>query len=86
MHSFYSNENSTGGHYDVCIDNQFSTFHKKLVTIYISVVKYDDWHKYVKELDELHVNVQNFTVSETDQPHVFSGHREMTSSARLSFF
>lgn len=60
--SEYSDKTSTGGHYGVCIDNQ-SSYASKLVSIFISVVKYEDWEKSFKEIEDLHLNVQNFTVS-----------------------
>jgi hypothetical protein len=45
----------------VCIDNQFSRFAGKLVNLYITVVKYDDWEKFTKEIEDLNLNMQNFT-------------------------
>lgn len=62
-HSEYQDERSTGGYYSVCIDNQFSRFAGKLVNLYITVVRYDLWDKYTKEVEELNVNMENFTVS-----------------------
>lgn len=61
--SEYTDQNSAGGYYAVCIDNQFSRFTGKLVNLYITVIKYDEWDQYAKELEELHLNIQNFTVS-----------------------
>lgn len=52
-----------GGYYSVCIDNQFSRFAAKLVNLYITVVRYDLWEKYTKEVEELNMNMENFTVS-----------------------
>lgn len=57
----YTDAQSTGGYYSVCIDNQFSRFASKLVNLYITVVKYDDWEKFTKEIEELNVNMNNFT-------------------------
>ena len=59
----YTDQVSPGGYYSVCIDNQFSRFAGKLVNIYITVVKYDAWDQYAKEIEELQLNMQNFTVS-----------------------
>lgn len=59
----YTDQVSPGGYYSVCIDNQFSRFAGKLVNIYITVVKYDAWDKYAKEIEELQLNMDNFTVS-----------------------
>lgn len=57
----YTEQTSPGGYYAVCIDNQFSRFAGKLVNIYITVVKYDAWDKYAKEIEALQLNMQNFT-------------------------
>ncbi|EDV95661.1 GH15831 [Drosophila grimshawi] len=59
----YTDQVSPGGYYSVCIDNQFSRFASKLVNIYITVVKYDAWDKYAKEIEELQLNMQNFTAT-----------------------
>lgn len=48
-------------YYSICIDNQFSRFASKLVNLYITVVKYDDWEKFTKEIEDLNVNMNNFT-------------------------
>lgn len=59
----YADQTSSGGYYAVCIDNQFSRFAGKLVNLYLSVIRYDMWEKYAKEVEELDMNIQNFTVS-----------------------
>ncbi|XP_055704239.1 transmembrane emp24 domain-containing protein 5 [Phlebotomus papatasi] len=59
--SEYSDQSSTGGYYSVCVDNQFSRFAGKLVNIYITVIRYDEWDKYAKEIEELQLNIHNFT-------------------------
>lgn len=59
----YADQTSTGGYYAVCIDNQFSRFAGKLVNLYLSVIRYDMWDKYAKEVEELDMNIKNFTVS-----------------------
>lgn len=61
--SDYTDQTSTGGYYSVCIDNQFSRFAGKLINIYITVIKYDEWDKYTKEIEDLQLNMNNFTVS-----------------------
>lgn len=61
--SDFTEQSVSGGYYSVCIDNQFSRFAGKLVNIYITVVKYDAWEQYAKEIEELQLNMQNFTVS-----------------------
>jgi len=59
--SDYTDNQSTGGYYSICIDNQFSRFAAKLINLYITVVKYDDWEKFTKEIEDLNLNIQNFT-------------------------
>ncbi|XP_076250248.1 p24 family member logjam [Rhynchophorus ferrugineus] len=59
--SEYQEQTITGGYYSVCIDNQFSKFAGKLVNIYITVVRYDLWQKYTQEVEELNMNMENFT-------------------------
>ncbi|GAB0098226.1 Transmembrane emp24 domain-containing protein [Sergentomyia squamirostris] len=59
--SEYTDQTSTGGYYSVCVDNQFSRFAGKLVNIYITVIRYDEWDKYAKEIEELQLNIHNFT-------------------------
>lgn len=59
--SDYTDNHSSGGYYSICIDNQFSRFAAKLVNLYITVVKYDDWEKFTKEIEDLNVNMNNFT-------------------------
>lgn len=62
--SEYQDQSATGGgYYSVCIDNQFSKFAGKLVNIYLTVVRYDLWEQYTKEVEELSMNMENFTVS-----------------------
>ncbi|XP_050310753.1 transmembrane emp24 domain-containing protein B [Anthonomus grandis grandis] len=59
--SEYQDQQSMGGYYSVCIDNQFSRFAAKLVNIYLTVVRYDMWEQYTKEVEELNMNMENFT-------------------------
>lgn len=60
--SSYADDNSMGGFYSFCIDNQHSKFVGKLVDIYVSSMVIDGWQKYEKEIEALHLNIQNFTV------------------------
>lgn len=60
--SDYSAPTAIEGHYAVCLDNQFSRFASKLVNIYMTVIKYDEWQRYAQELEGLQLNIQNFTV------------------------
>ncbi|XP_020299675.1 transmembrane emp24 domain-containing protein 5 [Pseudomyrmex gracilis] len=57
----YQDQSVNGGYYSVCIDNQFSRFAAKLVNLYITVIRYDQWQKYTQELEELNLSVENFT-------------------------
>ncbi|XP_049777238.1 transmembrane emp24 domain-containing protein 5 [Schistocerca cancellata] len=59
----YQEQTSTGGYYSVCIDNQFSRFAAKLVNLYITVIRYDQWDKFTKEMEEMNLSVENFTMS-----------------------
>ncbi|KDR21000.1 transmembrane emp24 domain-containing protein 6 [Zootermopsis nevadensis] len=59
----YQDQASTGGYYSVCIDNQFSRFAAKLVNLYLTVIRYDQWDKFTKEVEELNLSVGNFTES-----------------------
>lgn len=59
--SDYTDGQSTGGYYSICIDNQFSRFAGKLINLYITVVKYDDWEQFTKEIEDLNINMNNFT-------------------------
>lgn len=61
--SDYTDDKSTGGYYAVCVDNQFARFSGKLVNLYLTVVKYEEWAQYAQEIEALQVNMQNFTVS-----------------------
>lgn len=59
--SDYQETSSAGGYYAVCVDNQFSRFASKLVNIYITTFRYDEWEKYTKELEAMDISVTNFT-------------------------
>lgn len=60
--SSYADEKSIGGYYNFCIDNQYSRYAGKLIELYVSSMKIDGWQKFEKEIEDLHLNVQNFTV------------------------
>merc|ERR1712079_632503 len=51
----------TGGYYSVCLDNQFSRFSAKLVNLYLTTFRYDEWEKFSQELQDTDVTVENFT-------------------------
>ncbi|CAK9828772.1 Transmembrane emp24 domain-containing protein 5 [Anthophora retusa] len=59
--SDYQETAENAGYYCICIDNQFSKFASRLVNLYITVVRYDEWDKYARELEELDLSVENFT-------------------------
>ncbi|XP_012261676.1 transmembrane emp24 domain-containing protein 5 [Athalia rosae] len=63
MSADYQDQSVTGGYYSVCIDNQFSRFASKLVNLYLTVIRYDQWDKFTMELAELNLSVQNFTTT-----------------------
>lgn len=35
----YQDQQSTGGYYQVCVDNQYSRFSDKLVNLYMTVIR-----------------------------------------------
>merc|ERR1712242_387968 len=53
----------SGGYYSVCLDNQFSRFSAKLVNLYITTFRYDEWEKFSQELQDMDVTVENFTTA-----------------------
>lgn len=61
--SSYADDKSSGGYYNFCIDNQHSRYSGKTVELYISSMKIDGWQQYEKEIEELHLNIKNFTVN-----------------------
>ena len=40
-----------------------SRLHSKLVYVYIVTYVQDEWENYVKEIEDLHITMGNFTVS-----------------------
>lgn len=67
--SDYQGVSASGGYYSVCIDNQFSRFSEKLVNLYITVIKYDQWEQFNKEIEELNLSVMNVTTSLSNVEH-----------------
>ncbi|EFX86098.1 hypothetical protein DAPPUDRAFT_45190 [Daphnia pulex] len=51
----------TGGYYGICVDNQFSRFAAKLVNLYITTFRYDQWEKFTQELKDIDVSAENCT-------------------------
>ncbi|XP_017892902.1 transmembrane emp24 domain-containing protein 6-like [Ceratina calcarata] len=79
--SDYQDTAKASGYYSICIDNQFSRFAWKLVNLYITVIRYDEWDKYTKELEELNMSVENFTSAII---HVEKNINEMLQTQYLS--
>lgn len=52
---------ASGGYYSVCLDNQFSRFSAKLVNLYLTTFRYDEWEKFSQELQDMDITVENFT-------------------------
>jgi len=59
--SEYEESAAEGGYYSVCLDNQFSKFAAKLVNLYLTTFRYDEWERFAQELQDMDVAVQNFT-------------------------
>lgn len=70
--SDYQGVATNGGYYSVCVDNQFSRFSEKLVNLYITVIKYDQWEQFNKEIEEMNLSVQNVTSSLSNVEHRIS--------------
>ena len=73
---------AVGGYYSVCLDNQFSRFSAKLVNLYLTTFRYDEWEKFSQELQDMDVTVENFTgtlrsVDQRVQVRLLLGTREM---------
>lgn len=76
----------------MCVDNQFSRFAGKLINIYLTVIKYDEWDKFTKEIEALQLNMENFTttikqveknINDMQQFQVHSRNREGRDAALL---
>ena len=61
--SEYEEQTAEDGYYAVCLDNQFSKFSAKLVNLYLTTFRYDEWEKFAQELQDMDVTVQNFTAT-----------------------
>lgn len=59
----YEEQTAEEGYYAVCLDNQFSKFSAKLVNLYLTTFRYDEWEKFAQELQDMDVTVQNFTAA-----------------------
>jgi hypothetical protein len=46
----YEDAKAVEGYYSVCLDNQFSKFSAKLVNLYLTTFRYDEWEKFAEEL------------------------------------
>lgn len=55
-------EVSQGGYYAVCVDNQFARYSGKLISIYLTVIQYEEWTRFTEEISKLDVNINTFTV------------------------
>ena len=56
----YEEQHAAGGYWSFCLDNQFSKFAAKLVNLYMTTFKYDEWEKFSEELQALDVTVQGW--------------------------
>lgn len=59
--SEYEEPSAVEGYWSVCLDNQFSKFSAKLVNLYLTTFRYDEWERFAEELNELDMSVGNFT-------------------------
>nr|CAG4643408.1 EOG090X0AV2 [Ilyocryptus agilis] len=59
--SEFQEVSQTGGYYGICVDNQFSRFAAKLVNLYITTFRYDQWEKFAQELKDIDVSAENCT-------------------------
>jgi len=80
--SEYEESEATGGYYSVCLDNQFSRFSAKLVNLYITTFRYDEWEKFSQELEEMDVTVENFTLALKTVDQRIQVMRQFQSSSR----
>ena len=47
----YEETDAIGGYYSVCLDNQFSRFSGKLINLYMTTFRYDEWEKFTDEME-----------------------------------
>ena len=69
----YEEENAIGGYYSVCLDNQFSRFSGKLVNLYMTTFKYDEWEEMAKEIEVSGTLVNGNNISDNHRGIFFSG-------------
>ena len=48
--SEYEEAAAEEGYWSVCLDNQFSKFSAKMVNLYLTTFRYDEWEKFAEEL------------------------------------
>ena len=46
----YEEASARAGYWSVCLDNQFSKFSAKLVNLYLTTFRYDEWEKFAEDL------------------------------------
>ena len=46
----YEEASAEAGYWSVCLDNQFSKFSAKLVNLYLTTFRYDEWEKFAEDL------------------------------------
>ena len=46
----YEEPSAEAGYWSVCLDNQFSKFSAKLVNLYLTTFRYDEWEKFAEDL------------------------------------
>ena len=46
----YEEASASAGYWSVCLDNQFSKFSAKLVNLYLTTFRYDEWEKFAEDL------------------------------------
>ena len=76
----------SGGYYSVCLDNQFSRFSAKLVNLYLTTFRYDEWEKFSQELQDMDVTVENFTstLRQVDQRIQVKFYDDTPSNTRIN--
>lgn len=73
---------ASGGYYSVCLDNQFSRFSAKLVNLYITTFRYDEWEKFSDELKDMDIAVENFTSALKTVDHRIQVMKQFQSMSR----
>ena len=52
----YEEPSAEAGYWSVCLDNQFSKFSAKLVNLYLTTFRYDEWEKFAEDLQVSQTN------------------------------